>query len=89
MHEPEDAVKLILAGPDVVTSASKLLRHGPGRLGELRDGLRSWLEANEYSSVVQAKGSLSREASPDPGAFARAGYVRALSGWPRTAVGTF
>jgi dihydroorotate dehydrogenase (fumarate) len=74
----DDVVKLLLAGADVVMLASALLREGPGLLRELTDGLDEWLEEREYASVEQLKGSMSQEASGDPGAFERAHYVRAL-----------
>ncbi|MGZ8686822.1 MAG: dihydroorotate dehydrogenase-like protein [Gaiellaceae bacterium] len=74
----DDVVKLLLAGADVVMLASALLREGPGLLRELTDGLAEWLEEREYASVEQPKGSMSQEASGDPGAFERAHYVRAL-----------
>lgn len=84
VYEAQDAVKLLLAGADAVMSASALLRRGPGRLGELVAGVRDWLEQREYVSVEQLKGSMSQAASPDPAAFERASYVKALTGWPRT-----
>ena len=38
-----------------------------------------WLEANEYESVTQMRGSLSQINSPDPAAFERVQYMRALT----------
>ncbi len=78
VHTVDDVVKLILAGADVTMTASALLRHGPGHLTVLRDGLARWLEERDYTSVEQAKGSLSQRSSPDPGAFERANYMRTL-----------
>jgi dihydroorotate dehydrogenase (fumarate) len=83
IHEPEDVVKALLAGADVTMTASALLRHGPQRLTELRDGLRAWLEAHEYESVEQLKGSLSQASCPDPSAFERASYMQALVSYSR------
>jgi dihydroorotate dehydrogenase (fumarate) len=77
-HGVEDVVKLLLAGADVVELASALLAHGPDHLRTLRAGLADWLAAREYASVEQLKGSLSQAASPDPAAFERAQYMRAL-----------
>jgi dihydroorotate dehydrogenase (fumarate) len=75
---PEEAAKLILAGADVVMMASALLRHGPERLRETVDGLRSWLVEREYESLEQAKGSLSQKSVPDPSSYERANYMRTL-----------
>ena len=78
VHGAEEAAKLILAGADVVMMASALLRHGPERLRETIDGLRSWLTSHEYTSLGQAKGSLSQKSVPDPSSYERANYMRTL-----------
>ncbi len=75
----EDVVKLILAGADVAMTASALLRHGPAHFRALLDGLRSWMEERTYDSLATIKGSLSAANSPDPSAFERANYVRAIT----------
>ncbi len=81
VHTAEDVVKLILAGADVVMTASALLRHGPSHLGVLLDGLRSWLEDRAYDSLASIRGSLSGGNAPDPSAFERANYVRAITSY--------
>ncbi|MDH5371573.1 MAG: dihydroorotate dehydrogenase-like protein [Acidimicrobiia bacterium] len=78
VHTAEDVIKLLLAGADVTMMASALLKHGPERLTEALDGLRLWLEANEYESVRQMKGSMSQASSPDPEAFERGNYMKTL-----------
>ena len=35
----------------------------------------------EYASVAQMKGSLSQQSCPDPGAFERANYMKALKSY--------
>jgi dihydroorotate dehydrogenase (fumarate) len=74
----EEAIKLVLAGADVTMMASGLLRHGPSRLGQTIDGVRSWLELKGYNSLAQAKGSLSQKSVPDPSAYERANYMQTL-----------
>jgi dihydroorotate dehydrogenase (fumarate) len=78
VHTWEDATKLVLAGADVAMMASALFRHGPERLGEVLDGVRTWLEEREYTSLEQAKGSLSQVSCPDPVAFERSNYMKAV-----------
>lgn len=75
---PDEAIKLVLAGADVTMMASALLKHGPARLRETVDGLRSWLDERGYRSLEQAKGSLSQKAVPDPSAYERANYMQTL-----------
>ncbi len=81
VHSDTDVVKLVLAGADVVMMASALLRHGPGHLAPILDGVRRWFTEREYASVAQARGSLSQRSSPDPSAFERANYMRTLASY--------
>jgi len=78
VHTAEDALKMLLAGADVVHLASALLKRGPQALSEMLVGITRWLEEREYVSVAQLKGSLSQQNSPNPSAFARAAYLHAL-----------
>jgi dihydroorotate dehydrogenase (fumarate) len=78
VHTSEDVAKLLLAGADVAMMASALLRHGPEWIGTVVDGLRNWVEENEYESVEQLKGSMSQQAIPDPSALERANYMESL-----------
>ncbi|MBK7514378.1 MAG: dihydroorotate dehydrogenase-like protein [Betaproteobacteria bacterium] len=80
-HTPEDVLKLLLAGADCVMLASSLLTRGPGHVEALVRGVQAWLSDREYSSVAQMKGSLSQQACPDPDAFERANYMRALQSY--------
>jgi dihydroorotate dehydrogenase (fumarate) len=77
-HTPEDVLKLLLAGADCVMLASSLLVRGPSHVGTLVRGVEAWMREREYSSVEQLKGSLSQQSCPDPDAFERANYMKAL-----------
>lgn len=79
VQAPGDIIKLLLAGADATMTASSLYRNGPGHIRTLVDGVRSWLEEREYSSVEQMKGSVSRENIKDPEAYERANYVKTLT----------
>jgi dihydroorotate dehydrogenase (fumarate) len=68
-----------LSGADATMIASSLYRNGIGHVGALVDGVRQWLEANDFHSVEQLKGMLSHKRCPDPSAFERANYAKALS----------
>ena len=81
VHEPVDAVKAIMAGADAVQTVSALLQRGPGRLRDLIDGLRSWMEAHEYDNIDDLRGSMNLARCPDPSAYERANYVKLLQGW--------
>jgi dihydroorotate dehydrogenase (fumarate) len=81
VHTVADAVKAVMAGAHAVQTVSALLQHGPDHLRRLRDGLSAWLEAHEYESLEQMRGSLDLRRSPDPSAFERANYVHILQDW--------
>jgi dihydroorotate dehydrogenase (fumarate) len=75
---PSDVVKYLLAGADVVMTASALLRHGPEYATVLLDGLSDWMVRKGFRTVGEARGILAVPADVDQAGFERAGYVRAL-----------
>jgi len=79
VHFADDAIRLVLVGADVVMVASTLYRHGVEVVRTLVDGVRYWLEAKDFRSLEQAKGILSHRRCPDPAAFDRANYTKAIS----------
>jgi len=80
-HTSEDVLKLLLAGADCVMLASSLLSKGPKHVGTLVREVQAWLDEREYTSVEQMKGSLSQQSCPDPDAFERANYMKALKSY--------
>ncbi len=80
-HTSDDVLKLLLAGADCVMLASSLLTKGPGHVDTLVRGVQVWMAEREYTSVAQMKGSLSQQSCPDPDAFERANYMRALKSY--------
>ncbi len=80
-HTPDDVLKLLLAGADCVMVASSLLRKGPKHVATLVSSVEKWMGEREYVSVEQMKGSLSQHACPDPAAFERANYMKALTSY--------
>jgi len=75
---PADVVTYLLAGADVVMTASALIRHGPGHAAVLLDGLSAWMTRRGYASVADVRGLLAGPAGADQASHERAGYVRAL-----------
>jgi dihydroorotate dehydrogenase (fumarate) len=78
VEEPADVVKYLLAGADVVMTASALIRHGPQYAAVLLDGLADWMARKGYASVDDVRGLLAVAADTDQAAYERAGYVRAI-----------
>ena len=81
VHGAVDAVKAVMAGAHGVQMVSALLRRGPDHLRKVITELREWLEAHEYESLAQMRGSMSLEKCPDPSAYERANYMTILQSW--------
>jgi dihydroorotate dehydrogenase (fumarate) len=79
--EPEDGIKAILAGADVVQLVSALLRHGPTHIALMRGALERWLEWHRMGTVNDARGAVSLKATPDGESFERAQYIHTLHSW--------
>lgn len=79
IHTSTELVKAVLAGADVGMVASVLYKRGIESIAGILDGLEAWLEEKEYTSVGQARGSMSQDNCPDPAAFERGNYMKALT----------
>ena len=74
----DDVAAYLLAGADVVMTTSALLRHGPGHVTALLDGLTAWMDRKGISSVAEIRGLLAPAGdTPQPG-FGRYGYLAAV-----------
>jgi dihydroorotate dehydrogenase (fumarate) len=78
VHGAEDVVKLLMVGADVTMLCSTLLKNGVSHLTHIEEGLLEWMEKHEYESVQQMKGSMSQIRCPNPSAFERAQYMKAV-----------
>jgi dihydroorotate dehydrogenase (fumarate) len=78
---PDDGIKAILAGADVVQMVSALLRHGPTHLDTMRTGLESWMDWHKITTLDDVRGRVSLQRSQDPGAVERAHYIHTLHSW--------
>ena len=80
---PNDGIKSILAGADVVQMVSSLLRHGPAFVAAMRHGLERWMEWNTMTRLGDMRGRSSLERTAERDAFERANYIRTLQSWGR------
>jgi len=76
-----EVVKYLLAGANVVMTASSLLRHGPGHIGTLRDGLTAWMESRGFDDVATLRGRLSAAFMRDRESLVRAQYINILTSY--------
>ena len=73
-----ELIKYLLAGADVVMTASALLRHGPEHAAVLLDGLCEWMGRKGYATVEELRGLLAVPVGVDETARERRDYVSAL-----------
>jgi dihydroorotate dehydrogenase (fumarate) len=73
-----DVAKYLLAGADVVMTASALLRHGPAHATALLDGIEDWMARKGFAAVDEVRGLLAVPLEADEAEYERAGYVGAL-----------
>lgn len=78
VEEPDDLAKYLLAGADVVMTASALLRHGPEHASVLLEGLSAWMTRKGFDSVGQVRGKLAIPPGGDETDRERTGYVTAI-----------
>jgi dihydroorotate dehydrogenase (fumarate) len=78
VEDAADVAGYLLAGADVVMTASALLRHGPEHATALLDGLGTWMARKGLRSVDDLRGMLSAPTGTDRAAHERAGYVSAM-----------
>ena len=77
----DEVVKYLLAGADVVMTASSLLRHGPGHIAVLRQGLEQWMESRGFDDIGRWRGQLAAAHLRDREALVRAQYIHILTGY--------
>jgi dihydroorotate dehydrogenase (fumarate) len=82
-----DVAKYLLAGADIVMTASALLRHGPEYASVLLDDLGGWMRRKQFDSVRDFRGLLAVPADADETIYERAGYVSAVREANETAFG--
>jgi dihydroorotate dehydrogenase (fumarate) len=73
-----DVARYLLAGADVVMTASALLRHGPAHARVLLDGLTSWMSRKGFADLAAVRGLLSVPVTDAESDRERAGYASSL-----------
>jgi hypothetical protein len=66
----------------VVMGSAALLRHGPGHVTVLLEGLMAWMDRKGFGAVGEARGLLSNAAGRT--AYGRSGYLSAIEQATRT-----
>lgn len=75
-----EVIKYILAGADVVMTASSLYKNGIPYLERMNKDLKDWMERMGFNSIESFKGSMSQQYISNPTAYERSNYIKILEG---------
>lgn len=75
-----EVIKYILAGADVVMTASSLYKNGITYLKTMNKELQDWMYMMGFDDLNSFKGSMSQKNISDPTAYERANYIKILEG---------
>ncbi|MCU7877625.1 MAG: dihydroorotate dehydrogenase-like protein [Candidatus Thiodiazotropha sp. (ex Lucinoma borealis)] len=78
VHNQDDAIKLLLAGADVVHLCSLLLEQGSQAITSIITGIEAWMEEKGFETVEEFRGRVSQISVTDPTEFERVNYVNIL-----------
>lgn len=87
VDSPDDGIKGILSGADVVQLVSALLRYGARYIEVMRQTLEEWMEQHEIPSIDEMRGLASLRRVADPAVLERAGYIWTLQSWGKESYG--
>ncbi len=75
-----EVIKYILAGADVVMTASSLYKNGIPYLKTMNKKLQDWMYMMGFDDINSFKGSMSQQHISDPTAYERSNYIKILEG---------
>lgn len=78
VRDSEEVIKYLLAGANVVMTASSLYKYGIGHLKSLNRGLKKWMEFMQLGYLDKFRGIMSQQNIEDPTAYERANYIKVL-----------
>jgi len=76
-----EVIKYILAGSDVVMTASSLYKNGIPYLKTMNKELQDWMYSMGFEDLKAFRGSMSQQKISNPTAYERANYIKILEGF--------
>lgn len=76
IHEPEDAIKQLLAGATTVQACSSILKNGPSHFTTLNEGISNWMKGKSFDSIDAFRGALSAQDATLGEAYERMQYMK-------------
>jgi dihydroorotate dehydrogenase (fumarate) len=78
IYESHQALKLLLAGADVLQVVSTVYKNGPKQIEQILFEIETWMDKHAYKELDELKGKLSHMNLKNPYAYQRAQYVDIL-----------
>jgi dihydroorotate dehydrogenase (fumarate) len=75
-----EVAKYLLAGADIVMTASSLYKNGIPYLKTMTKDLQNWMNAMGFDDISSFRGHMSQQKIADPTAYERANYIKILEG---------
>lgn len=79
VHDGAGLAKVLLAGADIAQVVSTIYLNGSDHIKQMLHDLTAWMGKKGYESVDQLRGSMSQQNCPQPAAFERGNYMKALT----------
>jgi dihydroorotate dehydrogenase (fumarate) len=79
IHDGEDAIKMMLAGADVVQLASTLYRNGTSQITNIIKKLEEWMTIHKYDSISDFRGKMSFGNIENPHNWERVQFMKYFS----------
>lgn len=81
IHNAKDLIQMLMAGARASQIVSALLRNGANWINHTLLEVKDWMEEHEYKSIQELIGTMSQIKCPNPAAFERANYMKALNNY--------
>ncbi len=76
IYHGDDAVKMILTGASCFQVVSALIKNKVTHIHEMLTEIKTWMKKNQYTSISDFQGNMSRKKMKDPWVYTRAQYIR-------------
>jgi len=81
VHNAKDLIQMLMAGARSTQVVSALLRNGANWINHTLTEVKEWMEEHDYQSMGDMIGTMSQIKCPNPAAFERANYMKALNNY--------
>ena len=76
VHDGTGLIKQLLAGAQAVQVVSTIYQHDTGQIQKMVDELTRWMEENEFETIDEFRGRLSRANTGNPAAWERVQFMK-------------